>query len=52
MKTITISVKTLEELIAISDDYLAGEHKQPLNEAYYIGKRDAYKNILDTFSHN
>ena len=49
-KTITISVKVLEELISIAEDYLSGEYKTEKNEAYFIGRRDAYKTLLDNFN--
>jgi hypothetical protein len=47
---ITISVKVLKELIAIADDYLKDEHASDLGKSYFIGKRDAYKNILTTYT--
>ena len=46
-KTITISVKVLEQLISIADDYLAGEYQSETNKSYFIGKREAYQNLLD-----
>ena len=50
MKTVTLSVKVLEELIKICDDYVADGYASELSKSYFIGKRDAYKNILDTFA--
>lgn len=47
---ITISVKTLKELIKIADDYLVDPYASELSKSYFIGKRDAYKNILTTYT--
>ena len=51
-KTITISVKVLEELISIADDYLAGEHQSETNKSYFMGKKDAYASLLANFNFN
>ena len=50
METITISVKTLKELIKIADDYLADGYASELSKAYFIGKSDAYKNLLTNYT--
>ena len=50
-KVITISEDTLKELIRIADDYLAGEYQTETNRSYFLGRREAYQNILDTFGH-
>lgn len=50
METVTLSQKVLNELIKIADDFIADPYASELSKAYFIGKRDAYKNILDTFS--
>jgi hypothetical protein len=50
METITISVKVLKELIAIADDYLAGEYITETNKSYFIGKREAYLNLLTNYT--
>ena len=50
-KTITISVKVLEQLISIADDYLAGEYQSETNKSYFIGKREAYQNLLDNYNY-
>jgi ATP-dependent Lon protease len=50
METITISVRVLKELIKIADDYLEDGYASELSKSYFIGKRDAYKNILTTYT--
>jgi hypothetical protein len=50
METVTLSVKVLKELIKIAEDYLEDGYASELSKSYFIGKRDAYKNILDTFT--
>ena len=50
-KTVTISVKVLEELISIANDYLAGEHQSETNKSYFIGKREAYQTLLDHYNY-
>ena len=50
MEMVTLSVKVLNELIKIADDFIADPYASDLSKSYFIGKRDAYKNILDTFA--
>lgn len=50
MTTVTLSVKVLNELIKIADDFIADPYASDISKSYFIGKRDAYKNILDTFA--
>ena len=50
MTTVTLSVKVLNELIKIADDFIADPYASDISKSYFIGKRDAYKNILDTFT--
>lgn len=50
METVTISIKTLKELVAIADDYLAGEHQSETNKSYFMGKREAYQFIIDHYT--
>lgn len=50
-KTITISVKVLEELVSIANDYLAGEYQSETNKSYFMGKREAYQNLLDNYNY-
>jgi hypothetical protein len=50
METVTISIATLKKLVDIADDYLAGEYVSELSQAYFIGKRDAYQNIIDNYT--
>lgn len=50
METITISVKTLKELIKIADDYVADPYASDISKSYFIGKRDSYQNIIDHYT--
>ena len=50
-KTVTISVKVLEELISIANDYLEGEYQSETNKSYFMGKREAYQNLLDNYNY-
>ena len=50
MENVTLSVKVLNELIKIADDFIADPYASDISKSYFIGKRDAYKNILDTFT--
>ena len=50
MEMVTLSVKVLNELIKIADDFIADPYASDISKSYFIGKRDAYKNILDTFA--
>lgn len=50
-KTVTISVKTLQELISISEEYLEDEHQSETNKSYFNGKREAYQFILDNYNY-
>lgn len=50
METVTLSVKVLEELISIAQDYLNDEYASETMKSYFLGKREAYQNILDTFA--
>ncbi len=50
METVTLSVKVLNELIKIADDFIADPYASDISKSYFIGKRDAYKNIIDTFA--
>lgn len=52
METVTISVKTLKELVAIADDYLSGENQSETNKSYFMGKREAYQTLLDHYAPN
>ena len=50
MEMVTLSVKVLNELIKIADDFIADPYASDISKSYFIGKRDAYKNIIDTFA--
>ena len=50
MENATISIATLQKLVEIADDYVKDDYGSELSKSYFIGKRDAYKNILDTFA--
>ena len=51
METVTISIKTLKELVSIADEYLAGEHQSETNKSYFLGKREAYQFIIDHYTY-
>lgn len=50
MEMVTLSVKVLNELIKIADDFIADPYASDISKSYFIGKRDAYKNLIDTFA--
>jgi hypothetical protein len=50
MENITISVSTLKKLVAIANEYLEGEYTTEANKQYFIGRREAYQNILDNYT--
>ena len=50
MEMVTLSVKVLNELIKIADDFIADPYASELSKSYFIGKRDAYKNLLTSYT--
>jgi hypothetical protein len=50
MENVTISIATLKKLVEIADEYLAGEYTSEISQSYFIGKRDAYQNIIDNYT--
>jgi hypothetical protein len=50
METVTISIATLKQLVKIAEDYLEDGYASELSKSYFIGKRDAYQNIIDSYT--
>jgi hypothetical protein len=50
MENVTISIATLKQLVKIAEDYLEDGYASELSKSYFIGKRDAYQNIIDSYT--
>ena len=51
MEMVTLSVKVLNELIKIADDFIADPYASDISKSYFIGKREAYQNLLDNYNY-
>ena len=50
MENVTISIATLQKLVEIADDYVKDDYGSELSKSYFIGKRDAYQNLIDSYT--
>ena len=50
METVTISIATLKKLVEIAEDYLEDGYGSDISKSYFIGKRDAYQNLVDNYT--